>query len=269
MGSEIGVRDRSRPHSLLAGLFVVTAAVVFALSSAPANLRQQTIAAVVLAVVTSIAFALKVSAAIRALVYLDAAFAVFSVGVLASWPAAVTTVVACLAPLAALSGCGRFARLRPATPWLRPGRLTRDVVALGITAILVAALAITVWSLAVHPDASAYLHGLRDYPLWLGIVGIGGFALVNPIWEETLFRGVVLTELARTWGVRAAVIVQAVVFGMAHWAGIPSGWLGMVMAGCWGLVLGIIRVRSRGILIPYVVHVCVDAVIAALAFTWQ
>ena len=89
--------------------------------------------------------------------------------------------------------------------------------------------------------------------------------MVNSIWEEALYRGVVLEELTATWGPTAAVVTQSIVFGAAHWAGFPSGWFGVCAATAWGLALGVIRLRSGGILIPYLVHVCVDAVIGVLA----
>ena len=59
-------------------------------------------------------------------------------------------------------------------------------------------------------------------------------------------------------------MTHAVLFGAAHWAGFPSGWVGMGMAAGWGLALGVIRIRSRGILIPYLVHVSANAVIGVL-----
>ena len=130
---------------------------------------------------------------------------------------------------------------------------------------MLAAVALTVWAVTVRPEPAPYLQALQGLPMCVGVAGVAGFALVNPLWEEALFRGVLLGELIETWGVRAAVAVQALVFGAAHWAGFPSGWLGMAMAATWGLALGIIRVRSEGILLPYLVHVCANAAIGILA----
>ncbi|MFF3128787.1 hypothetical protein ACFVRD_42595 [Streptomyces sp. NPDC057908] len=58
--------------------------------------------------------------------------------------------------------------------------------------------------------------------------------------------------------------MQAVLFGSANDAGFPSGPIGMVMAGGWALVLGIMRLRSGGILIPYIVRVAANAVIGTM-----
>ena len=37
------------------------------------------------------------------------------------------------------------------------------------------------------------------------------------------------------------------------------------MSGGWGLLLGVLRARSGGMVAPYVAHVCADATIAVLA----
>ena len=36
------------------------------------------------------------------------------------------------------------------------------------------------------------------------------------------------------------------------------------MAGVWGLLLGVLRLRSRGLLAPYVTHIAADATIVVL-----
>jgi uncharacterized protein len=65
---------------------------------------------------------------------------------------------------------------------------------------------------------------------------------------------VLQTELARLWRVGPAVIVQALAFGVAHWQGFPSGWLGVLMSTGYGLMLGVIRCRAVGILAVVVVQ---------------
>ena len=224
-------------------------------------------AGAVLAALTVFAFRIASPQAVRVLVFVDVAFVIFAAGSFgsSSWSQAATTVLVCIVPLSCLVACSRVAWLRPAAPWLRRGRVDTVVVALGFVTIVLAALALTVWAAIAHPEPTPYLRDLQDLPVWLGVVGIVGFALVNPIWEEALFRGVILQELVATWGVPAAVVTQAALFGAAHWAGFPSGWVGMLMAAAWGLVLGIIRVRSGGIGLTYVVHVCANIAIGVLS----
>lgn len=204
--------------------------------------------------------------ALRALVFLDVVFAVFTAGRATSWPPALTTVLVCVLPLAALLGCDRVTRLRPAAPWLRTGhRPTRGIALLAMATVVLAGVALTVWTVVAEPAAPAYLGDLQALPWWVSSLGVLAFALVNPIWEEAMFTGVILEELAAEWGVPAALVGQAVLFGAAHWAGFPSGWVGMAMAAGWGLVLGIIRVRTNGIALGYAVHVGANAVIGFLA----
>ena len=73
----------------------------------------------------------------------------------------------------------------------------------------------------------------RD-PLALLCFGVTAMVLA-PLFEETLFRGVLLPALGRRWGGTAGVLVSALVFGLAHLSlgellplvvlGVGLGWL--------------------------------------------
>jgi len=88
-------------------------------------------------------------------------------------------------------------------------------------------------------------------PLALSCFAITALVLA-PLFEETLFRGVLLPVLAQRWGNLAAVLISALVFGIAHlslgelpplfvlglglgWLRIQSGRLGasVLMHGLW------------------------------------
>ncbi|QSB17451.1 CPBP family intramembrane metalloprotease [Natronosporangium hydrolyticum] len=211
------------------------------------------------------ALILRSPASIRTSAFIGTLFGCFSVGIHFGWPPALTTALVCVLPLGCLLIVGRRSSLGPAAPWLRRGSITPEIFWLGLVTVVLGGVALVVWALIARPVPAEYFGGLQRLPLWLAILGTVAFALVNPIWEELLFRGVLLTELALVWGTRAAVALQAVLFGVAHSAGFPSGIAGMIMAMCWGFVLGVIRVRSGGILMTYVVHVTANAVIGTLA----
>jgi len=249
----------------VAGLVVVLAAVIVALPTSAAGPGRAAVAGAVLVALTAAAAAVRSAPATRALVFLDVVFAVFAAGSLSGWPPPLTAVLVCVLPLGVLLGCARAGWLQPAAPWLRRGHSDPATLALGAGTVVLAGVGLTLWAVTVRPEPAPYLLALQALPVWVGVAGVAGFALVNPLWEEALFRGVLLEELTGTWGVRAALTVQALVFGAAHWAGSPSGWVGMCMAAAWGLALGVIRVRSAGILVPYLVHVCANAVIGGLA----
>ncbi len=247
-------------------LIVVATAAVIAPMTVTASWTWHVSAAIMLAVLTVAAVAMRGPAPLRTMVYLDVAFLLFALGTHLRWPPAVTTVLVCVLPLAALLVGHRAARSRLGAPWLRAGlRPDRLVLVLAAGTIVAAGTALVLWTLATHPAAPPYLAELQRYPSWLAILGVIGFALVNPIWEEALFRGVVLEDLIAVWGAIPAVIGQAVLFGAAHWSGFPSGWIGVLMAAAWGLMLGILRLRTHGIAVPYLVHVTANAVIGSLA----
>ena len=250
-----------------AGLVVVAAtAVVILPITVTASWPWHVTAAVLVTALTVAAVTVSGPAPLRTMIYLDVAFLLFAVGTHRQWPPAVTTVLVCLLPLAALLAANRGSRTRPGTPWLRLGRHPDPtVLILALGTVVAAGAALTLWTVVATPAAPPYLAQLQGYPMGLAVAGVVAFALINPVWEEAMFRGVILEDLSITWGPGPAVIAQAVLFGAAHWAGFPSGWIGMVMAAGWGLMLGILRLRTQGILIPYVVHVTANAVIGSLA----
>lgn len=85
-------------------------------------------------------------------------------------------------------------------------------------------------------------------------------ALSNAGLEEVSYRGALLGWGGRAIGPGAALIAQAVVFGLAHWgpdmqAGAPLILAGMTAAG---LVAGLVARRTGSLLLPFAVHAAVD-----------
>ncbi|HLQ82016.1 MAG TPA: CPBP family intramembrane glutamic endopeptidase, partial [Bacillota bacterium] len=195
-------RDLTNPRSHAGqGVLVVAATLAAALSLA-GGAGAQILAAVVLTALTGVALTSGVPGGIRACVFLGSVFVVFVLSGLIGVPGPVTTVLVGLLPVT----------------------------------VLLAAAALTVWAAVARPEPPSYARTLQEMLWWIGVIGVAGFALVNPVWEELLFRGVVLQEIAGAWGMRLAVPAQAVLFGAAHWAGFPSGWVGMALAASWGFV---------------------------------
>lgn len=152
--------------------------------------------------------------------------------------------------LAAWPVFGRWPALRPGVDWLTAGRVSAEVVWLLVGLIAVTALGLTRWADLARPPAPPFFADFHDSPPWLLVSGIVGFSLVNSVWEEALYRGVLQTELTAAWGAGPAIVVQAAAFGFAHLRGFPSGWVGVLMAGGWGVVLGPLRRRSGGMVAP-------------------
>lgn len=247
-----------KPGRLRAGVLVVAAG---ALVSGSAIGGAGWAWALISAVVLALARASRSGPAFRAAMVATTVVAVYAGGVLLGLGPAPVTIAAGLFPLAALVWLGRNGRWRPAMPWLRIGRPDPVSWVLGVATVTATAIALLLFTLLGDPDASAYLSALRSVPTWVAVLGILAFALVNAVWEEVVFRGALQHELAQTLGAWPAVVIQAVLFGLAHLHGFPSGWIGVLMAAGWGSVLGVIRLRTGAIALPYLVHVCADLTI--------
>jgi membrane protease YdiL (CAAX protease family) len=176
-------------------------------------------------------------------------------------------------PLPGLVGVGAYliSYVMPRGNWsrhrgiLRLGRrLTAAETGLAVGLIFSSGSVLLIFSFFAPPRlgaAASFLTGLTPWPL----VAAGAvFAVVNAFVEEVLFRGAVLHHLRGVLGIGPAVLVQAVAFGVLHLNGYPHGPVGVVLASIYGLLLGALRVRSGGLLAPWIAHVCADVVIFVL-----
>jgi uncharacterized protein len=150
--------------------------------------------------------------------------------------------------------------LRRSINWIQVGHI-RSTASITLMLLAVSCVALVVYEHQFHPD----LHDLIGrMPGWmLDNVWLGGivFAGVNALLEEALFRGILLDALESQIGIVAAVLAQAFVFGMLHRQGYPPGLVGIVLATLFGLMLGWLRVKSRGLAAPLIVHIAADATI--------
>lgn len=92
---------------------------------------------------------------------------------------------------------------------------------------------------------------------WLWLINN---ALLVTLAEEALFRGYVQERLTRAWRVRpwgatAALLVAALLFGLAHYAG---GWQWMLLAGIAGVGYGM-AYRHGGLAAAVLAHVGLNA----------
>jgi hypothetical protein len=86
-------------------------------------------------------------------------------------------------------------------------------------------------------------------------------AAMNAFNEEVLYRSAVLAPLEsvigkqHTWGISAAF------FGIAHFYGVPYGWLGILLAGFMGWILTKAMLETRGFCWTWWIHFLQDVVI--------
>ncbi|MBC7371056.1 MAG: CPBP family intramembrane metalloprotease [Bdellovibrionaceae bacterium] len=106
------------------------------------------------------------------------------------------------------------------------------------------------------------------YSLLIRILIIVVFAILNAYAEEFIYRGLVFDALSKK--IRRMEFVnflQAIAFGILHFRGIPSGVVGCFLAFIFAYLMGWLRIRSRGLFIPWLAHAITDAGIAILVIT--
>lgn len=109
-------------------------------------------------------------------------------------------------------------------------------------------------------------------PESMGIPGLHALllAFVAGVTEETAFRGLGIACLLRQWkdekGAVRAVVLTAVLFGAIHLSNVVAGadlltsFLQSIAAGCTGLLLGAIYVRTGSLWPPMIIHTLHDII---------
>lgn len=105
-----------------------------------------------------------------------------------------------------------------------------------------------------------------DQP-WLIVFAGLGFATLNALVEEFIFRGILWDGLERLLSpVWLTLAIQAVIFGAIHYNGFPSGIIGMGLAAIYGAMLGVVRQQSQGLGAPVITHFFADLTIFLLIY---
>ena len=107
----------------------------------------------------------------------------------------------------------------------------------------------------VHPDFAQVGRVWRFLPWGIAV------AMLNAASEEFQFRSVLLAHLTRSISNREAVLITAVLFGIGHYYGQPSGPVGALMAGIAGWLWGKSMIETRGFTWAFVIHMVQDIVI--------
>lgn len=93
----------------------------------------------------------------------------------------------------------------------------------------------------------------REGPLMSDILRVLGVAILGPIAEELIFRGVIYYRLALTeLGVAGAILVTAIVWGCLHLDYRPPVLARFVLGGC---LLGAARYWTASVITPIIMHI--------------
>jgi membrane protease YdiL (CAAX protease family) len=152
-------------------------------------------------------------------------------------------------------------RLRRSMGWLRAGRLSSASVAVTIAIMMLTVLALVLFHTTANPTMSSYRAAIPFDALG-GVVMAGViFSVVNATLEELVFRGVLFDALQSQWGTWGTVAGTALLFGLGHLHGYPSGLVGACLAALFGIALGALRLWTGGLALPIVAHMAADATI--------
>jgi hypothetical protein len=156
-----------------------------------------------------------------------------------------------------------FPGLRSRLHWFRRGSIDGTAALLIAATVLVSAGALFLWERTIKPDLSLHLAYFPAMAAWLVPLAALGFSAGNAALEEFLFRGVFMQAADSAYGAgTGSLLVQAWLFGAAHFLkGFPNGWWGLALAAVYGVMLGLLRRRSKGMLAPWTAHAGADLVI--------
>lgn len=252
---------RSSTLDKLLSLAVLVALTVHPLAPPSATIARHVATAVSVVLAIVVGRAPKVAVAVRSLAAMGACLAVALEIPILPWQAVM------LVALVAFFSLGRaFPTLRPSPTWR-----TKGSVPLGWTALVggVTPIALFGWLFLFEPDLHDVVRAyVPDLPLAILVLAAIAFAVVNATLEELIWRGVLQDRLEPVFGAAAAIALQAASFGIQHYRGVPRGAVGVLLAGSWAAMLGMLRHRTRGMLAPVLAHVVADSVIAIIVLTY-
>ncbi|MEI6289685.1 MAG: CPBP family intramembrane glutamic endopeptidase [Chloroflexota bacterium] len=87
------------------------------------------------------------------------------------------------------------------------------------------------------------------------------FSITNAFSEEAIFRLGIVSPLSGLLSVSVIVLISAVLFGVPHYFGMPSGVIGVIMAGFLGWLLALSLVETQGLMIAWAIHFVQDVII--------
>lgn len=98
-------------------------------------------------------------------------------------------------------------------------------------------------------------------PTWLILLTIG---IVAPIAEELLFRGLIFHLFNRHLNIKAALIIQGLLFGAFHMNLVQGSYASVL-----GIVLGIAYLLTGSLWIPIIMHIVNNSIALLLPEVWM
>jgi CAAX protease family protein len=149
-------------------------------------------------------------------------------------------------------------------PGVRTGRLAGAPFGFAVALAIATSVVLVTFHFTAHPDVSDLAARLPESVFGSLLLAGAFFSVANAALEEIVFRGFYWSMIADEWNDRVALFLTSIMFGALHVHGYPPGPLGAVLAGLYGLALGLLRWWTGGIGLAFACHIFADATIYAL-----
>lgn len=87
------------------------------------------------------------------------------------------------------------------------------------------------------------------------------FSLSNSLAEEIIFRFTIVGGLSGHYPKLTILLMSAILFGLPHYFGFPSGIIGVIMSGLLGYILCKATIETQGLSIAWGIHFVQDVII--------
>ena len=108
--------------------------------------------------------------------------------------------------------------------------------------------------------AVKYTNSIDNFQ-WSFIPLILLFSLTNSLSEELIFRFGIVGGLFNHYPKLTILIISAILFGLPHYFGWPSGFAGVLMSGVLGYILCKATIETKGLSIAWTIHFVQDIII--------
>lgn len=93
--------------------------------------------------------------------------------------------------------------------------------------------------------------------LYSTIIYAIGASFIGPVAEEFMFRGVILNRLKMKMGIKKAIILSSILFGMIHFE------LGIISAVVFGVCMSLIYLKTKNIFVASTIHIINNFIVSA------
>jgi len=84
----------------------------------------------------------------------------------------------------------------------------------------------------------------------IGLIYLG---LIGPIFEELIYRGVILNKL-KNYGMKFSIITSAIIFALSH-----GNFIQLLQTFFMGLILGYIFMKTNSLFLPMILHIMMNS----------